>query len=239
MRQAMVELGNAKRNARFAVRHPLPGHQHDGLQQRAVESLELPRQPAATMQVAAIVGGRQRHQDGEPVAHLAQGQTTAAMVVAGVDHDAVEPGGEARLAPEAGDLLDQGAADLLGDILGVGGGAGHPPGDAVDAVVVAAQQSLEGATVAARGPRDEVAVRVGVPLRARGHVRRLGGNHGLRVQPGQSPHLHGPAASRSRNADRSRMIFSRGDELPWDNVSLDECPVGRNASSAGMTHAAA
>ena len=79
------------------------------------------RQPPPAVEVTAVLRRGQIDQHREAVAQALQGQAAAAMVVAGVHHDAVKPGGEPRLAPEARDLLDQGAADLLGHVLGVGG----------------------------------------------------------------------------------------------------------------------
>src|SRR3712207_7350156 len=54
-----------------------------------------------------------------------------------------KPGAELRLAPEAPDLLDEGAAHVLGDVVGIGAGAGQLPGEPVDPVVVAPQRSEE------------------------------------------------------------------------------------------------
>ena len=72
-----------------------------------------------------------------------------AMVIAtGVNDDAAQPSGEFRFAFETVDLLDQGAAHVLRDIVGVRGRTGHAPGNAVDAVIVAAEQRFEGGTIA-------------------------------------------------------------------------------------------
>ena len=66
----------------------------------------------------------------------AAGGLTAAQVMGGIHDDAVEPGGELRLAPQMAQLGGQGGTDVLRLILGLGPAAGQPPGQPVDPVVM-------------------------------------------------------------------------------------------------------
>ena len=65
-----------------------------------------------------------------------------------IDDDPAKPCGEFRLAAEAVDLLDQGTAHVLRDILGVGARSGELPGKAMNAIVVAVHQRGERVAIA-------------------------------------------------------------------------------------------
>ncbi len=112
----------------------------------------------------AVVAGRVR---GRPALALAQ------LVERGVGCDAVRPRREGGATVEAREPANDRDHRLLGGIVGVATRPHDAPADRVDAVVVAAQQRLDGAPVAGLGGGDERAV-----------VGGLGGAHrGDRSQP--------------------------------------------------------
>src|SRR5262245_27037544 len=134
------------------------------------------------------------------------------MIAAGVHHDADEPGGEPGFTLEAADLLHQRAADVLGDVLCVRTRPGHPPRDAVDAVVVSPQQRFERITVAARRAIDEVAIGVRDGLRdTTGAGRRARALRGGLVRPRLDRWavacLQGWSCRSSRRLSREKAYF--------------------------------
>ncbi len=92
------------------------------------------------------------------------GAAAAPEVAAGVEGDAAQPGGEFGLAAKAADLLDQRAADVLGDVVGVGARSGQLPGEAVDAVVMPLEQGRERVAVAGAGGGDETGIWIAADL---------------------------------------------------------------------------
>src|ERR1044072_4779372 len=87
------------------------------------------------------------------------------MVTAGVDRDAAQPGREFRMPAKAADPLDEGAADILNDVVRVGGRPGEPPGETVNSVVVATQQGGERIAIAGDGGDEKVSIRVAAEIR--------------------------------------------------------------------------
>ena len=83
------------------------------------------------------------------------------LVEAGVGGHPVGPGRKRRPAVEAGQAPHDGEERLLRGVGGVGVVAGDAPGQGVDAVVVLAQQLLEGRSVAVPGRRHQVLRRIG------------------------------------------------------------------------------
>ncbi len=79
----------------------------------------------------------------------------AQLVEGGVGGDAVDPRGERRAPVEAGEAADDADHRLLGGVVGVAAGAGDAPAHGVDAVVVAAQQPVEGVAIAGLGCRHQ------------------------------------------------------------------------------------
>ena len=67
-----------------------------------------------------------------------------------VDREAVQPGGERRVAAEAAELLPDADEDVLRQLVGVAA-ARHPPDEAVHARQVRAVEPLERADVSRRG----------------------------------------------------------------------------------------
>jgi hypothetical protein len=146
--------------SRFRMGQVLPDNKNNGVAQQRIEPRELARKPTASIGIAAIRSRRQAGQDRQPLPQACQRETAPAMVAAGIHDNAGEPGREFGLALEAADLLDQRAADVLRDVFRMRARSGHPPGDAVNAVVVPTQQGLERIAIAARGTVDEIAVGV-------------------------------------------------------------------------------
>ena len=70
----------------------------------------------------------------------------------------MEPGREPGIAAIGADLLDQGAADILGNIVGIGARAGQLPREAVDAVIMALQQLGERVAIAGGGGGDKTGI---------------------------------------------------------------------------------
>ena len=98
--------------------------------------------------------------------------TLAQLVEGGVGGDPVGPRRERGAAVEAGEPTHDRDHRLLRGVVGVATGTGDPPADGVDAVVVPAQQGVEGITVAGLGGGDERAVVGGVGRAHRAAVSR-------------------------------------------------------------------
>ena len=111
----------------------------------------------------------------------------AQLVERGVRGDPVRPRRELGATVEARQAPDDADHRLLGRVVGVAGRPGDAPAHGVDAVVVAAQQLVEGAPVAGLRGGDEVAV-----LGGRGHqpnvISPIEPRFGLAVlHPGSGP----------------------------------------------------
>src|SRR5690606_11267747 len=87
------------------------------------------------------------------------GGCAAAAVMGGVDRDAVEPGGEARLAPPGPELCGKGEADVLGEVLGLGTSAGEPEREPEYALVMPLEKHREGVAVSSCGGTGQSLVR--------------------------------------------------------------------------------
>jgi len=138
----------------------LPGDQHHGV---AIDGLELRNRapdPHRVVEVAAVGAACQAGEHAKPFGEAEERALAAAVVAAGVEDDAAQPGRELRFAAEATDLLDQGATHVLRDVVGVGARAGQLPGEAVDAIIMPAQQRGEGVAVAANGRGDQRGIRI-------------------------------------------------------------------------------
>src|SRR5205085_7225877 len=91
-------LGNAEFRRRFLVAEALARHEHDGGAQVRRKLRQEALQPALPQEVAPVArlsaeGGEGR----ECFAHSPEARFAAAVVTTGIDGDADEPGGEARL----------------------------------------------------------------------------------------------------------------------------------------------
>ena len=73
-----------------------------------------------------------------------------------VGGDAVDPGAERRLPAEVLEVLVGGEEGVLGDLRRVRLGPGHPEGEAVDLVLLALHQGLEGGDVALLGALEQL-----------------------------------------------------------------------------------
>ena len=85
-------------------------------------------------------------------------------IAAGVEGDACQPGREFRFPAEAADLFDQGAADVLGNVVRVRARPGQLPREPVDPVVVAAQQGLERVPASGEDGVDKVNIRIAAEI---------------------------------------------------------------------------
>ncbi len=106
-----------------------------------------------------------------------------------VGDDAVQPGRERAVAPEAGKPLPGLDEGILGDILGIVGVGEHAQGDPVDAALVALDEHLERTKVTPSGPGDQVGV-VELLLHGRRCLARKGNalSRNRRRQMERSPH---------------------------------------------------
>ena len=136
----------------------LAGDEHRRVAQGRFEAGNGALQPDGVIGVTAVLMGGKSDQHGELFGEGAERTAAAAPVAAGVEGDAVEPGGELGVAAVAADLLDQGAADVLGDVVGVGARAGQLPGEAVDAVVMAVEEFGECVAIAGDCGGDETVI---------------------------------------------------------------------------------
>ena len=110
--------------------------------------------------VASVRSVRQPGKNGQLCCQAAQRTTTSLNIAGGIDGDTAQPGRKFRLAPKAPDFLDQRAADVLGDIVGIGPRAGQLPGKTMNPVVVPAEQGFERGAVAGNRRGDQVSIRI-------------------------------------------------------------------------------
>ena len=88
------------------------------------------------------------------------------MIATGVEDDTAQPGAEFGITPKAGDLLDQSAADILGDIVGIGARSGQLPGKAMDPIIVPLQQRAESVTIALGRGGEQRMIRIVPDIRS-------------------------------------------------------------------------
>ena len=77
----------------------------------------------------------------------------------------MKPSGEFGFAPIAADLLHQRAADVLGDVVGIGARPGQLPGESVDSAVMPLEQLRECVAVAGAGGGNETGIWIAADAR--------------------------------------------------------------------------
>src|SRR4029453_2783357 len=122
-------------------------------------------EPDRVIEIAAVGFLRQADQYRQPIGEGAERAAPAAQVAAGVEGDAMKPGRKFGLAAIAADLLDQGAADILGNVVVARRGAGQLPRQAVDPVVVTLEQFRERIAIAGAGGGDETGIWIAADAR--------------------------------------------------------------------------
>ena len=166
--------------------HVLADDEHDRLPQQWIEPRQLARQPRLPVEIPSIglMGDAREHQ--QTVLGARPRPAAAAVIAARIDRDAHQPGAEPGLSPERADLLDQGTADVLGNVLRICVRAGQPPGNPMNAIIVSPQQCVERAAIPGGSPLHQVAVGVF----ARRRTLAAQGRNDLRDR-GSSPALPG------------------------------------------------
>src|SRR5262245_1475626 len=109
------------------------------------------------------------------------------MIAAGIHDDACQPSRKPRLALERVDLLDQGAADLLRNVLRIRVRPRQAPGDPMNAVVMKLQQGAKGVTIARDRALDEYAIGIANSF----HGPKLAASRGLSCRRSAPPGLDG------------------------------------------------
>ena len=121
--------------------------------------LDVDEELAELLAVVDLLGGRGGLDGGHHVHRfLRVGGRFAQVVEAAVAGDPVEPGAQVDLALVAQHRFVGVDEDLLQHVLGVLGGAEHLPAEAEQATLVAVDDRLEGAGVAAARHRDQLRV---------------------------------------------------------------------------------
>ena len=161
-------FGDAEYFGGLGMGQLLPGDEHGGIAQRRLQARDGALQPCGVIGIAAVGRGGKAGQHRQPVSEGAERTAAAAPVAAGVEGDAVEPSREPGFAAIGGEFFDQGAADILGDVVSVGARAGQLPGEAVDAVVMAFEQLGECVAVAGAGGGDEAGILITTDIRPLG-----------------------------------------------------------------------
>ena len=118
----------------------LAADQHGRVAERRLQPGDRALDPDRVVKIPAVRRGGEAGPDCEPIGEAAERAAAAAQVAAGVDGDSAQPGREFGLAAKAADLVDEDAADVLGDVVGVGPRAGQLPRQTVDSVVVKPKQ---------------------------------------------------------------------------------------------------
>src|SRR5687768_9583527 len=118
----------------------LARHQYHRVAISGFEPRDRALDPDRVVKIASVRAAREPGDHGKTFGQPAKRSAAALQVAAGVDDDAAQPGAEFRLAPKGRELLDQDAAHVLRDIVGIGARSGELPGEAVDAVIVPIEQ---------------------------------------------------------------------------------------------------
>src|SRR5688572_23725777 len=169
-------LGAAQCLRRLAVRHALAHDEQHGLAHRRIERAERVREPGAAFLVVRGVGVRHGAQHDVFLNEALRRTAPPQRIPAAIDDDAGEPGRKAAAAAEKLELVDQGHADILSDILGIRDRAELPPREAIDEVVMPLEKATERLPVAAERPEHQLAVVGGLhhaDMRRRKTVRSL------------------------------------------------------------------
>jgi hypothetical protein len=151
-------FGNAKDLGGLGMGELLARDEDHGVAEGGLQAGDGAFDPDGIVKVAAVGLFGEADEHGQLLAEGAEGTAATAPVAAGVEGDAMKPSGELGLAAIAADLLDQGAADVLGDVVGVGPRSGQLPGEPVDAIVMAFEQRCERVTIAGGSGCDETRI---------------------------------------------------------------------------------
>ena len=146
----------------------LARHQHHGVAIGRFEPRDRAPHPDRVVQVAPVRSAREAGDDRQTFGQPAKRSTPALQIAAGIEHDAAQPGAELRLTAKHGELLDEHAAHVLRDIVGIGARSGELPGEGVDAVIVPVEQRRERGSIAAHSRGNQPGVRIFSPLRHQG-----------------------------------------------------------------------
>ena len=153
-------FGDTQYLRRFGMGELLAGDEHGRVAICRLEPGDRAFQPDRVIQVATIRRPRQTGENRQPLSETAERPAAAAMIATGVEDDTAQPGAEFGITPKAGDLLDQSAADILGDIVGIGARSGQLPGKAMDPVIVPFQQRAESGAIALGGGGEQPVIRI-------------------------------------------------------------------------------
>ena len=122
-------LGHTEDCTRFRVRQLLARHKNRRVAKRRLQLRNGALQPDGVVEVATVRGGCCNADEyRQLLRECAERAAPAPPVTAGVERNSAEPGAELGLTTEASDLLDQSAADVLSDVIGVRAGPGQLPG---------------------------------------------------------------------------------------------------------------
>ena len=158
-------FGHAEDFGGLGMGQLLAGNQHRGVAERRFQAGDGALQPDGVVGVGTFGLFGNAGQHCEAIGEGAERAASSPPISAGVEGDAVEPGGEPSLAAIAANLLDQRAADILRDVVGIGARTGQLPGEAVDAVIMAVEQRGECVAVAGASGGDETGIRIAVDFR--------------------------------------------------------------------------
>jgi hypothetical protein len=123
--------------------------------------------PDDVVKVATVEAAVQSGDDRQLLSEAEEGPAAASEIAARIEHDAAQPSGELRLAAEVSELFDQGAADILRDVVGIRPRAGHLPGKSVNPIIVTPEQGFESLAITGHGGGEQISIRIIVGWRHR------------------------------------------------------------------------
>ena len=142
----------------LGVRELLSSDEHRRVPKRRLHFCDSTLQPNRVVKVTAVGSRRNPGQYGELFAEGEERPAPSPEITAGVEGDAAQPCREFGVATKAPELLDQGAADILGNVVGVRPRSGQLPCEAVDQIVMPLEQRREGSPVAAFRSSDKAGI---------------------------------------------------------------------------------
>lgn len=178
-------LGNTEDGRSLGMSHLLADDEYDCLPINRLQLRDPALEPNRVIQVASVYGRSQSGKHRELVGQAPERPPPAAKITAGIESNSAQPSREFGVTAETTDFLNEYAAHVLGDILGIGARTGQLPRQPVNPVIMPAQERFERVAVASNRGGNEVSIWIVADVRP----------HAFRIAPEPISGAHGRSST--------------------------------------------